>query len=65
MSRRKSKSDRELIADLTDSTQHLCNSIYDEKTRGCKDCPLAQYETSDCRLAYMQYILEKKYKEVK
>lgn len=65
MSRRKSKTDRELIADLTDSTQHFCNSVYDEKTRGCKDCPLAQYETSDCRLAYMQYILEKKNKEGK
>lgn len=59
MSRRKNKSDRELIADLTDRVKLFCDSIYDEKVRGCKDCPLAQYETSDCRLAYMQYILEK------
>lgn len=36
MSRRKSKTDRELIADLTDSTQHFCNSIYDEKLEDAK-----------------------------
>ena len=59
MSRRKSKSDRELIADLTDRVKLFCDSVYDNKTRGCKDCPLAQYETADCRLAYMQYILSK------
>ncbi len=59
MSRRKSKSDRELIADLTDRVRVFCDSVYDNKTRGCKDCPLAQYETSDCRLAYVQYILSK------
>ena len=59
MSRRKAKSDRELIADLTDRVKVFCDSTYDDTTRGCKDCPLAQYETSDCRLAYMQYILEK------
>ena len=59
MSRRKNKSDRELVADLTDRVKLFCDGIYDGKTRGCKDCPLAQYETADCRLAYMQYILEK------
>lgn len=31
MSRRKSKSDRELIADLTDRTKLFCDSYYDPK----------------------------------
>lgn len=56
---KKSKSDRELVADLTDRVKLFCDSMYDGKTRGCKDCPLAQYDTADCRLAYMQYILSK------
>ena len=35
MSRRKSKSDRELIADLTDRVKLFCDSIYDPYFSGC------------------------------
>ena len=59
MSRRKAKSDRELIADLTDRVKLFCDSMYDPKAKGCKDCPLAQYETADCRIAYIYYLLSK------
>ena len=59
MSRRKSKSDRELVADLTDRVKLFCDSMYDPTASGCKDCPLAQYETADCRIAYIYYLISK------
>ena len=40
MSRRKNKSDRELIADLTDRTKLFCDSWYDPAIKGCNKCPL-------------------------
>ena len=40
MSRRKAKSDRELIADLTDRTKLFCDSYYDPAIKGCNNCPL-------------------------
>ena len=57
MSRRKLKSDRELIADVTKRTKLFCDSYYDPKTVGCSNCPLIQYDIADCREAYMHYIL--------
>ena len=59
MSRRKNKSERELLADLTDRVKLFCDSIYDPYFSGCDNCPLLNYETADCRLAYMEYILSK------
>ena len=57
MSRRKLKSDRELIADVTRRTKLFCDSYYDTKTVGCSNCPLIHYDITDCREAYMHYIL--------
>ena len=59
MSRRKAKSDRELIADLTDRTKLFCESMYDASIKGCNNCPLVHYqEFTDCRIAYIHYLLE-------
>ena len=59
MSRRKAKSDRELIADLTDRTKLFCDSYYDPATWGCNGCPLIHFtEFTDCRIAYIHYLLE-------
>ena len=57
MSRRKAKSDRELIADLTDRTKLFCESMYDPEVQGCNNCPLRLYDLGDCRIAYISYIL--------
>ena len=57
MSRRKLKSDRELIADLTDRTKLFCEGYYDPDTWGCNGCPLVHSQFNDCRLAYIEYIL--------
>lgn len=59
MSRRKNKSDRELIADLTDRTELFCNSMYDSINHGCNKCPLVTLEFGDCRVAYIYYLLNK------
>ena len=59
MSRRKNKSDRELIADLTDRTKLFCNSWYDPAIKGCNNCPLVTLGFTDCREAYIHYILNK------
>lgn len=57
MSRRKLKSDRELIADITKKTKLFCDSQYDPSMNGCKNCPLKVYDLTDCREAYLHYIL--------
>ena len=57
MSRRKNKSDRELIADLTDRTKLFCQSYYDHTAWGCNKCPLVHSQFNDCRLAYIEFIL--------
>jgi hypothetical protein len=54
MSRRRTKTERELIADLMDSCKAFCN------TQECKTCPLRQIQTLhewSCIRAYAQYIL--------
>ena len=59
MSRRKSKSDRELIADLTDRTKLFCDSYYDAATSGCNNSQTIHFtEFPDCRIAYIHYLLE-------
>ena len=59
MSRRKLKSDRELIADLTDRIKLFCDSWYDPAIKGCNKCPLVTLGFTDCRVAYIHYLLNK------
>ena len=59
MSRRKAKTDRELLADLTDRTKLFCDSWYDPAIKGCNKCPLVTLGFTDCREAYIRYLLNK------
>ena len=59
MSRRNSKSARELIADLTDRTKLFCDSYYDPKTSDYNENPLIHItQFTDCKIAYIHYLLE-------
>lgn len=58
MSRRRTKTEREIIADLMDACRLFCNSQTD-----CKTCPLRQMELDhefSCIRAYAQYLLDGK-----
>lgn len=63
MNRRKTKRERELVADISKATQVFCDSYYDPKCSGCNNCPLHLYLSSDCRENYVQYLLRKEEKE--
>ena len=57
--RRKTKGERELIADIKKATLLLCTKYH--KEYGCRDCPLSEYiqEGEDCYIAYVRYIFQK------
>lgn len=60
MSRRRTKTERELIADLMDSCRSFCSSQKD-----CKSCPLRAIKLENehdfsCIRAYAYYLLEGK-----
>ena len=57
-SRRKLKSDRELIADINKKAKSFCDMIYDDRVRGCAQCPLKLYDEADCRVAYIKYLYD-------
>ena len=59
--RRKTKGERELIADIKKATLALCNKYH--KNYGCCECPLSKYVRQcnwSCMLAYVYYITNKK-----
>lgn len=51
MSRRKTKTERELVADIKKTHDVFC-----KKHERCRDCPLGKEK--DCRLAYIIQLLE-------
>lgn len=57
--RRRTKSERELIADIKKATLLLCTKYH--KEYGCRDCPLPEYsqEGEDCYITYVRYIFQK------
>lgn len=57
--RRKTKGERELIADIKKATLLLCTKYH--KEYGCRDCPLPEYsqEGEDCYITYVRYIFSK------
>ena len=55
MSRRKTKSERELVADINDVFRIFCHK------QDCRDCPYRFCE--DCKLEYVKDLLEKEYDE--
>lgn len=58
MSRRRTKTERELIADLMDGLRVFCNS-----QSKCSDCPLHNIKTEheqSCIRAYALYIIDNK-----
>lgn len=62
--RRRTKSERELIADIKKATLALCNKHH--KNYGCYDCPLSEYVRQynwSCMLAYVHYITNKELAE--
>lgn len=55
MNRRKTKNERELVADMHKGTMIFCN-----KQKNCKSCPLTSIKDSKdvgCMVAYLIYIL--------
>ena len=68
-SRRKTKSERELIADLNKRFKIFCNENYDLDNENCNNCPVAKILiqntlVEDCRVAYIKMLLGKDNKEV-
>lgn len=59
MNRRKTKTERELIADINKRADLFCASYFSPILKGCDDCPLRKYEYSDCRISYIVYLLER------
>lgn len=57
--RRRTKGERELIADIKKATLVMCNKFH--KNYGCYDCPISKYVTDygSCELGYVHYILKK------
>lgn len=57
--RRRTKGERELIADIKKATLALCNNYHNNY--GCCDCPITKYvqEGEDCCITYIRYIFEK------
>ena len=57
--RRKTKGERELIADIKKATLTLCNKYRNDYN--CGDCPLPKYaqEDEDCYITYIRYIFSK------
>lgn len=56
MNRRKTKSERELVADVSKSTLIFC-----DKQGRCKNCPLTSIKDAynvGCMVAYLIYLLE-------
>lgn len=59
--RRKTKGERELIADIKKATLILCNKY--RNGYNCDECPLSKYVRQcnwSCMLAYVYYITNKK-----
>ena len=57
MNRRKTKKERELVADISKSTMIFCN-----KQGKCKSCPLVEIKDKynvECPVAYVIYLLNK------
>ncbi len=57
MSRRKTKSERELVADINDVFRKFCDK------HNCIDCPYQFHE--DCKLEYVKDLLKKEYEDEK
>ena len=60
MNRRKTKSERELIADMSKNTLIFCN-----KQGKCKDCPLSSIKDAynvGCMVAYLIYLVNEECK---
>lgn len=57
MNRRKTKTERELVADISKSTMIFC-----KKQGKCKTCPLVQIKEQynvECPIAYVIYLMNK------
>lgn len=60
MNRRKTKTERELVADMSKSTLIFC-----EKQGKCKNCPLVDIKNEYnvcCMVAYLIYLLDERSK---
>lgn len=55
MSRRKTKTERELVADINDTFRKYCNK------RECSDCPYRFCE--DCKIEYIKDLIMLNYEE--
>ena len=55
MSRRKTKTERELVADICKTFSIFC------KKRKCRDCPYN--ECDNCKLEYLKDLIEKEFEE--
>ena len=59
--RRKTKSERELVADIRKGARLMCAKYHNINDK-CYKCPLYKYQVSvidDCGKAYAVYLLEK------
>lgn len=65
--RRKTKSERELLADIHKRTLLFCNDNYDYEEESCKYCLIEKEanKLGNCCLAYIQFLLKKEGKDGK
>ena len=55
MSRRKTKTERELVADINDTFKKFCHK------HECRDCPYRMCE--DCKIEYIKDLIKLNYEE--